>query len=147
MTATGPDAAVGDWLAEHTDGLIAFRRNMHAHPELSGEEYATTELVRERLEVAGLTTRVFASGTGLVCDLDPVGTDGPRGDRLALRADLDALAMQDETDTPYRSQTPGVAHACGHDVHTTIALGTALYFAHRPDHLPGPLRLIFQPAE
>lgn len=144
MTAT-PDPAVDAWLREHTDGLVAFRRNMHAHPELSGEEYATTELVRERLEVAGLRTRVFATGTGLVCDVDPPEPgDRPR---LAIRADLDALAMDDETDTPYRSQRPGVAHACGHDVHTTIALGTGLYYAQHPEQLPGPIRLIFQPAE
>ena len=147
MTAHDPDPAVGSWLHEHRDGLIAFRRNMHAHPELSGEEFATTELVRERLEVAGLSTRVFASGTGLVCDLDPEAHDADLGERLALRADLDALAMDDETDTPYRSQRPGVAHACGHDVHTAITLGAALYYAHHRDAVPGPLRFIFQPAE
>jgi amidohydrolase len=66
---------------------------------------------------------------------------------LALRADLDALAMADEKDVAYRSQVDGVSHACGHDVHTTIVLGTALYFAHHRDALPGPLRFIFQPAE
>ncbi len=66
---------------------------------------------------------------------------------LALRADLDALAMPDEKDVAYRSQVPGVSHACGHDVHTTIVLGTALYFAHHPDELAGPVRFIFQPAE
>lgn len=141
----GPDRAVDSWLRDHRDGLIAFRRNMHAHPELSGEEFATTELVRERLEAAGLRTRTFSSGTGLVCDVDP--PDGDDRPRLAIRADLDALAMDDETDTPYRSKTPGVAHACGHDVHTSIALGTALYYAHHPEELVGPIRLIFQPAE
>jgi amidohydrolase len=83
-------------------------------------------------------------GTGLVCDLDP----GGQGEgALALRADLDALAMDDEKDVPYRSQVPGVAHACGHDVHTAVVLGTALYFAHHRDELPGPLRFVFQPAE
>ncbi len=69
------------------------------------------------------------------------------GDGLALRADLDALAMADEKDVAYRSQVPGVSHACGHDVHTTVVLGTALYFAHHRDELPGPVRFIFQPAE
>ncbi len=146
MTAT-PDPSVGSWLAEHRDGLIAFRRNMHAHPELSGEEFATTELVRERLQVAGLRTHTFSAGTGLTCDLDPTTNHRPSSPRLALRADLDALAMDDETDTAYRSQNPGVAHACGHDVHTSIALGTALYYAHHPELLPGPIRFIFQPAE
>ncbi len=132
------------WLGEHREGLIAIRRQMHARPELSGEEYFTTELVGERLRLAGLEPRELSSGTGLVCDLAADGDDRPR---LALRADIDALAMHDEKDVHYRSQVDGVAHACGHDVHTTIMLGTALYFAHHQDELPGPLRFVFQPAE
>ncbi len=133
------------WLREHIEGLVAIRRNMHAHPELSGEEYATTELIAERLMLAGLEPRRLASGTGLVCDL-PSGraADAPK---LALRADIDALGMDDEKDVPYRSQVPGVAHACGHDVHTAITLGAALYWAHHLDEVPGPIRFIFQPAE
>jgi amidohydrolase len=146
MIDSNGDPKVAAWLAEHTEGLVAFRRNLHSHPELSGEEFATTELVSERLAVAGLESRVFASGTGLVCDLDPVGGSDSQP-RLALRADLDALAMHDEKDVPYRSQNDGVAHACGHDVHTAITLGAALYYSHRRDQLPGPLRFIFQPAE
>jgi len=149
MTAVpAASRSIDSWLLEHGEGLIAFRRNLHAHPELSGEEHASTELVRERLEVAGLTTRIWASGTGLMCDLDPVaGSPTSSCDRLALRADLDALAMDDDKDVPYRSQVPGVAHACGHDVHTSIVLGTALYYAHHLDELAGPVRFIFQPAE
>ncbi|MGI9646310.1 MAG: amidohydrolase [Ilumatobacteraceae bacterium] len=135
---------IDHWLGEHGEGLIAIRRQMHAHPELSGEEHATTELVGERLRLAGLEPRELASGTGLVCDL---AADGDQRPRLALRADLDALAMHDEKDVHYRSQVDGVAHACGHDVHTTIMLGTALYYAHHRDELPGPLRFVFQPAE
>ena len=143
---TSPDARLADWLAEHGEGLIALRRNMHAHPEVSGAEHATTELVRERLELAGMHPRMLAVGTGLVCDLAPEDStdDQPR---MAFRADLDALAMEDNKDVSYRSQVPGVAHACGHDVHTTVVLGTALYFAHHRDQLPGPLRFVFQPAE
>ena len=151
MAATAPSdpapagASLDRWLAEHGEGLVALRRTMHAHPELSGEEHATTELVAERLVLAGLHPRRLAVGTGLVCDLDPPGAaDRPR---LALRADLDALAMADEKDVPYASRVPGVAHACGHDVHTTVVLGAALYFAHHLDELPGPLRVVFQPAE
>jgi amidohydrolase len=145
MTATkaGKRRAIDDWLAEHGEGLIAIRRQLHAHPELSGEEHATTELVGERLRVAGLEPRELRSGTGLLCDVGTAGRDG----RLALRADLDALALADEKSVHYRSQVPGVAHACGHDVHTTIMLGTALYYAHHRDELPGPLRFVFQPAE
>ncbi|NND76467.1 MAG: amidohydrolase [Ilumatobacter sp.] len=143
--APSPDDSLRGWLAEHSAGLIALRRNIHAHPELSGAEHATTELVRERLELAGLTPRIFAIGTGLACDLRPDGADGRPV--LALRADLDALAMDDEKDVPYRSQVAGASHACGHDVHTAVVLGTAMYFANHRDELPGPLRLLFQPAE
>jgi amidohydrolase len=143
---SGSDGALDAWLGEHGEGLVALRRTIHANPELSGEEHATTELVAERLELAGLKPRRLASGTGLVCDLDPPGSiDGAR--RLALRADLDALAMADEKDVGYASRVPGVAHACGHDVHTTVVLGAALYFAHHLDRLGGPVRLLFQPAE
>ncbi|NIR38559.1 MAG: amidohydrolase, partial [Actinobacteria bacterium] len=142
------DRPVEAWLAEHREGLVAIRRHIHAHPELSGEEFATTELVAERLELAGIASRRLSSGSGIVGDLDPPGLgEVPDGTRLALRADIDALAMQDEKDVPYRSQVPGVAHACGHDVHTAMVLGTALYFAHHLDELPGPLRFVFQPAE
>ena len=139
------------WLDEHGDGLIALRRNLHAHPELSGQERATTDLVCERLRLAGLEPRRLAVGTGLVCDISPdapaTGVETTVGGRLALRADLDALAMADEKDVAYRSRVPGVSHACGHDVHTAIVLGTALFFAHHRGQLTGPVRFIFQPAE
>lgn len=134
-----------EWLHEHGEGLIATRRHLHAHPELSGEEHATTAFVAQRLELAGLRPRRLSSGTGLVCDLAPNGASS--GPTLAVRADLDALAMDDDKDVEYRSQNPGVAHACGHDVHTSVVLGTALFFAHHLDRLPGPIRFVFQPAE
>ncbi len=139
-----PDRSVERWLAEHGEDLIALRRQLHAHPELSGQERATTELVAERLRLAGLEPRVLRSGTGLICDLDDGAVALPR---LAFRADLDALAMEDEKDVHYRSRVPGVAHGCGHDVHTAVVLGAALHFAHRREELPGPLRFVFQPAE
>lgn len=148
-TVDTTSSPLGQWLEEHGDGLIALRRNMHAHPELSGQEVATTELVAERLTLAGLSPRRLAVGTGLVCDLRPRANGESTGRQpvLALRADLDALAMNDEKGATYSSQTPGVAHACGHDVHTAIVLGAGLYFAHHGDQLPGPVRLVFQPAE
>ncbi len=130
------------WVDDRHDELVSLRRHLHSHPELSGEEHETTRLLAERLEVAGLEPRVLASGTGLLCDLG----DGP-GPVVALRADIDALAMTDEKDVHYRSQTPGVAHACGHDVHSTVVLGAGLYLAHLDRGLPGRVRLIFQPAE
>ena len=121
LDGTGP-RAIDRWLDEHGAGLVALRRNLHAHPELSGREYATTDLVYERLELAGLDPRRLAVGTGLVCDIAPLAHAGTFDGGLALRADLDALAMADEKDVPYRSQVDGVSHACGHDVHTTVCL-------------------------
>jgi len=130
------------WLDEHGAELVAFRRNLHAHPELSRQEFATTDLVAERLELAGLAVRRMSVGTGLIADL--VQGDGPT---IVLRADLDALAMDDDKDVPYASMVPGVAHACGHDVHTSVVLGAALHLAHHPSGVRGNVRFVFQPAE
>jgi len=144
VTAPQPDRhSLDEWLAEHDEELVAFRRHLHAHPEVSGEEYATTEFIAERLEVAGLAPRILRSGTGVICD---VGNQG--GPMIALRGDIDALPIDDEKDdVHYRSQKPGVAHACGHDVHTAVVMGAGLYLAHNwPVDGPG-LRMIFQPAE
>ncbi|MCQ4210437.1 amidohydrolase [Streptomyces longispororuber] len=131
--------------------LVAFRRDLHMHPELGNQEFRTTAALKTRLEKAGLTPRVLGIGTGLICD---IGTDtgewtGGRG-MLALRADIDALPIPDtKADCAYRSTVPDRAHACGHDVHTTVVLGAGLVLAelHRAGRLPHPVRLIFQPAE
>ncbi|MEU3842472.1 M20 family metallopeptidase [Streptomyces sp. NPDC028635] len=131
--------------------LVAFRRDLHMHPELGNQEFRTTAAIKARLETAGLHPRVLPSGTGLTCDIGvPAdGTyEGPG--MLALRADIDALPIPDmKADCPYRSTVPDRAHACGHDVHTTVVLGTGLVLAelHRQGRLPRPVRLIFQPAE
>jgi amidohydrolase len=131
-------------LADGLDELIAIRRQLHAHPELSRAEFATTDLVVERLRAVGLDP-VRLPGTGAYCD---VGGAGPAPD-VVLRADLDALPLQDEKDVPYRSTFPGVAHACGHDVHTTVVLGAGLVLADQAarEGLPGRVRLVFQPSE
>ncbi|GAA3792458.1 M20 family metallopeptidase [Streptomyces phyllanthi] len=129
------------------DELVAFRRDMHMHPELGHQEFRTTAAIKARLEKAGLAPRVLDSGTGLVCDIGD--WDGGRP-MLALRADIDGLPIPDtKTDCPYRSTVPDRAHACGHDVHTTVVLGAGLVLAelHREGRLPRPVRLIFQPAE
>ncbi len=127
MTAPSVAAGLDAFLDAHLEELITFRRELHAHPELSGEEHETTARVAERLRVAGLAPRVLPCGTGLLCDLPAAtGSGASVGPTVALRADLDALAMADETTVPYRSQVPGVAHACGHDVHTTVVLGAGL---------------------
>ncbi len=128
------------WLALHGDELVALRRDLHAHPELGRQEYRTTGLLVEALEAAGLAPKVLAAGTGLVCEVGD--GDGPV---VGLRADIDALPLQDEKDVTYRSRVPGVCHACGHDVHTAVVLGAGLALAALAP--PGRVRLIFQPAE
>lgn len=136
--------------------LIAFRRDMHMHPELGNQEFRATAAIKERLERAGLRPRVLDSGTGLICDIGEIGElgglgrDGGVRPVLALRADLDALPIPDtKAGVPYRSTIPDRAHACGHDVHTTALLGAGLVLAEldRQGLLPTPVRLVFQPAE
>jgi amidohydrolase len=133
--------AAESWLAAHDEDLIAWRRHIHRHPELGRQEYATTQFVAERLADAGLNPKVMPGGTGLTCDIGP--EDQPR---IALRADMDALPMTELTGAPYASTMPNIAHACGHDAHTAILLGTALALASVPE-LPVAVRLIFQAAE
>jgi amidohydrolase len=130
--------------------LVAFRRDLHRHPELGNQEFRTTAAIKARLEKAGLAPRVLAVGTGLVCDIGDVGErDGERS-MLALRADIDALPIPDtKSECSYRSTVPDRAHACGHDVHTAVVLGAGLVLAelHKQGLLPRPVRLVFQPAE
>ncbi|MFO8148740.1 MAG: M20 family metallopeptidase [Trueperaceae bacterium] len=123
--------------------LVAWRRHLHAHPELAYQEHATAAFVRERLEQLGLRpSPPLAGGTGLTC-LIAGDTDGPT---VALRADMDALPIQEATGADYASTVPGVAHLCGHDAHTTMLLGAAALLARRrPEH--GHVKLLFQPAE
>ncbi len=132
--------AVESWLADHTVDLVQWRRHIHANPELSRTEFGTTEFVSAWLTKAGLAPQVLPGGTGLICDI------GPDGPRIGLRADMDALPLQEFTGLPFASTVPGVSHACGHDAHTTILLGTALALAEVPE-LPVGVRLVFQPAE
>ncbi|MFH8568950.1 amidohydrolase [Streptomyces sp. NPDC017993] len=147
--------------------LIAFRRDLHMHPELGNQEFRTTAAITARLEQAGLRPRVLATGTGLVCDIGTAPTTSAADDAeaaaapapalatdptlplLALRADIDALPIPDTKTVPYRSTVPDRAHACGHDVHTTVVLGAGLVLAElaRRGQLPRPVRLVFQPAE
>jgi amidohydrolase len=137
------------FLAAHEDELIEFRRDLHANPELANAEHRTTRRVALRLAAADLRPVIFPKGTGLSVD---IGSDqNPYTERpvVALRADLDALPMADETHVPYASSVPGVCHACGHDVHTAVLVGTGLFLAAQAAAglLPGRVRLIFQPAE
>ena len=133
------------FLAARGPELIALRRELHAHPEPGHAEYRTTRMIAERLTAGGLAPVVLPKGTGLLADISMESG----GNAVALRADLDALPMDDEKDVPYRSTVPGACHACGHDVHTVVLLGAGLFLAEqaRAGLLPGPVRLIFQPAE
>jgi amidohydrolase len=139
--------AVAALVRRHDDELVAFRRDLHAHPELARDEKRTTHLVAERLEQAGLAVQLLP-GTGLLAETGPTHPSGPAR-IVGLRADLDALPLDDLTSDPWRSEVPGVCHACGHDVHTTALLGAglALHELHAKGSLPGRVRLVFQPAE
>ncbi len=146
--AAGPaDPAAGrgpDWLdaflGAQLPALVALRRRIHAHPELSHQETDTTALIRDTLGAAGIESTVLPEGTGLVAD---IGDGEPL---IGLRADIDALPLTEDTGLPFASTADGVAHACGHDVHTTVLLGTAMALRAAPA-LPGRVRLLFQPAE
>jgi amidohydrolase len=133
-------AAVDDWVTANHPQLVATRRHLHAHPEIGYAEFETTSFLEERLRHHGLTPRRLPTGTGLVVD---VGSGGPV---VVLRADIDALALNDLKDVPYASTRDGLCHACGHDVHTTVVLGVAMALASM-DGLPGTVRCVFQPAE
>ncbi|MGI3780652.1 MAG: amidohydrolase, partial [Janthinobacterium lividum] len=135
--------------------LVAIRRDIHAHPEVGNAEHRTTAKVIEVLESVGLVAKVLPIGTGAWCDVIPY-TDRsgrPFDERaeglVGLRADLDALPIPDGSAVDFASKVPGVAHACGHDVHTTILLGVGLVLARLREEglLTRGVRLIFQPAE
>lgn len=122
-------------------GLVEVRHDLHAHPELGFAEHRTQGVVHQALVALGYRPQASA-GTGLWADLH----EG-RPPLLALRADLDALPIQEDLDVPYRSVHPGQAHKCGHDGHTTILLGVAAALARVRERVPGNVRLLFQPAE
>ncbi|MBB1052148.1 MAG: M20 family metallopeptidase [Dietzia sp.] len=124
--------------------LIGWRRHIHAHPELSYEETETTDYIEGELRSMGLEPTRFRIGTGLWCDV-PAADGATATDVVALRADIDALAMGEDSGEPFASEVDGVAHTCGHDGHTAMLLGAAEMLVADPP--PRPVRLIFQPAE
>lgn len=129
---------------ERAEALRALRRDLHAHPELGYCEARTAALVAERLRTLGLTVTTGIAGTGVVGVLE-TGRPGPT---LGWRADMDALPIVEENAVPYRSCNAGVMHACGHDVHTTVALGAAEVLAARREALAGGrIAFVFQPNE
>ena len=126
--------------------MIADRRDLHEHPELAYQEFRTSGIVADRLRALGIEdvrTGIAQTGvTGLIR-----GRKGGDGPTVLLRADMDALPINEENEVDYRSQTPGVMHACGHDAHTAMLLGTARLLMERRDDFAGTVKLLFQPSE
>ena len=133
-----------DFLAEAKsleDQIIEWRRDIHMNPELGFEETRTSRLVADTLKDMGIEVEVGVAVTGIVAR---IGDGLPR---IGIRADMDALPIEEANDVPYKSQTPGVMHACGHDAHTAILLGVARMLSTMDDRPPGEIRLLFQPSE
>jgi amidohydrolase len=128
-----------------SDTLVDLRRQVHRHPELGFQEHHTARLIAEHLSQLGIAVRAGVAKTGVVGDLG----DGPSGPCIALRADMDALPIQEENEVPYASEVPGVMHACGHDVHVACLLGAAQLLAEEAaaGRLGGRVRFLFQPSE
>ncbi|MGK7953881.1 MAG: M20 family metallopeptidase [Crocosphaera sp.] len=124
--------------------LIEIRRHFHAHPELSGQEYQTAAYVSGVLSSYGIHVQEAVGKTGVVGNLQG---NGSKKGILAIRTDMDALPIEERTKLEFASCKSGVMHACGHDVHTTVGLGTAMILAQLRDELPGNIRFLFQPAE
>jgi len=122
--------------------LVALRRHLHAHPELSGNEHQTAALVAGELRGLGWSVREGVGRTGVLAELGP-----PQGPLVALRVDMDALPVEERTGLPYASVHQGLMHACGHDIHTSVGLGVARILAPLADQLTARVRLLFQPAE
>ncbi len=124
--------------------VVGIRHHLHAYPELSFQEYQTSEYVQQRLGEMGIPFRAGIAGTGVVA---MIKGERPGGKVIALRADMDALPIEEENNTPYRSRNAGVMHACGHDVHTACLLGAARILHHLRGEIAGAVKLIFQPGE
>jgi amidohydrolase len=123
--------------------MIEIRRDLHQHPELGLEEHRTAARIQEWLDELGIDHQDGLAGTGVL----GVVKGNSEGRTVALRADIDALPLEDTKDVPYRSQVPGKMHACGHDVHTAVLFGAAQILAQLTDRFAGNVKLIFQPAE
>jgi len=130
--------------SRYASEIIEIRRHLHANPELSFEEYKTSEFVYDKLIEIGLEPQKGIGGTGLVALIK--GKNPDKG-VIALRADMDALPINEQNAVPYKSTNPGVMHACGHDVHSSSLLGTARILNEIKDSFEGTVKLIFQPGE
>ena len=124
--------------------LVEIRRHIHANPELSGQEYQTAAYIAGVLSSCGLSVQEAVGKTGVKGELAGKGSDRRI---LAIRADMDALPIQEKTDLDFASRKPGIMHACGHDVHATVGLGAAMVLSRLSEPLQGKIRFLFQPAE
>ena len=124
--------------------LIEIRRHIHAHPELSGQEHQTSAYIAGVLSSCGIHVTEAVGKTGVVGELVGKGTDQRT---LAIRTDMDALPINEHTKLEFASRNPGIMHACGHDVHSTLGLGAAMILSQLSEHIPGKMRFLFQPAE
>ncbi len=129
-------------VTKHSQSVVSLRRHFHTHPELSKQEFNTQQKIMEELSSLGLQPRKIAT-TGVIADLQGAFP----GKTVAIRADIDALGLQDECAQSYQSQTPGVCHACGHDGHTAMLIGVAKILVELRDSLTGTVRFLFQPSE
>ena len=129
--------------AKYEDEMIAIRRHIHRHPELSNKEYKTTEFIREKLTEYGVEIAEIGMKTGVVA----VIRGGKPGKTVAIREDIDALPMKELTGLPFASENDGACHSCGHDIHTTVLLYCAKVLSEIREELAGTVMLIFQPAE
>ena len=132
-------------LAEkYFDEVLAIRRHLHQHPELSFQEHETSKYVKEKLESYGIEVQAGVAGTGLV---GFIKGENPESKYIALRADMDALPIYEQNEVPYKSQNEGVMHACGHDVHTSSLLVASKILSELKEDFEGTIKLIFQPGE
>ena len=145
------DARIAELVEKHESATLEFRHDVHEHPELGNREHETAKRVAEHMETLGMEVRTGIAHTGVVGILQ----GGKPGPIIAVRADMDALPVTEDTDLPFKStvrttyngQEVGVMHACGHDVHTAVQFGVASILAELREELPGTIVFIFQPAE
>jgi amidohydrolase len=143
VTRPEPGARLDALAAHLSPGLVELRRKLHQHPELAFEEHETAKAVRGFLEKLGLSVKTGVGKTGVVALLE----GAQPGRSIGIRADMDALPLHEQTGLAFASKLPGKMHACGHDVHTVIALGVAAVLSQVKDLLKGRIKFIFQPAE
>ncbi|MEO1671972.1 MAG: M20 family metallopeptidase [Cyanobacteria bacterium J06631_2] len=137
-------AEIKDIAQKFTPRLIEIRRHLHAHPELSGKEHQTSAYIAGVLSSCGLNVKEAVGKTGVLGELYGTGSDRRT---LAIRTDMDALPIQEHLDLDFVSANSGIMHACGHDVHATLGMGTAMVLSQLTESLPGNVRFLFQPAE